>query len=250
MPLDSLRPEWGAPATVGALMSTRRGGVSAAPWDSLNLGAAVGDSPEAVATNRALLAAATGATPVFLRQVHGTHVVRLGDDSVSRESIEADAAFTTERGVACTVQVADCLPVLLAASNGKGVAAAHAGWRGLAGGVLDNTLAALCEAARCAPVEVLAWLGPCIGPRQFEVGADVVQAFAGADARRFVPRTRADGSPGWLADLAGLARERLQSLGVCEVSGGTWCTVEQASRFFSFRRDGVTGRLAAAIWLR
>jgi len=132
------------------------------------------------------------------------------------------------------------------------VGAAHAGWRGLAAGVLDATVAALCEAAACAPAQLVAWLGPCIGPRRFEVGADVLQAFGAppeGDAR-FVPRTRADGSPGWLADLAGLAQDRLRALGLMRIKGGAWCTVEDASRYFSFRRDGVTGRLAASVWIR
>jgi YfiH family protein len=128
------------------------------------------------------------------------------------------------------------------------VGAAHAGWRGLAGGVLDATVAALCQAAACAPTELVAWLGPCIGPRQFEVGADVVAAFGG-ERPRFVPRVRADGELRWLADLPQLACDRLRALGVTQISGGTWCTVEDASRFFSFRRDGVCGRMAAAVWL-
>ncbi|MEF7617368.1 peptidoglycan editing factor PgeF [Aquincola sp. MAHUQ-54] len=247
---DGLTPGWAAPAGVGAWMSTRDGGVSTGPWASLNLGTAVGDEPAAVQENRRRFARAIGAEPVFLRQVHGARVVRVvAADAARTEPLEADACVTTERGVACTVQVADCLPVLFAAPAGRAVAAAHAGWRGLAGGVLDAALEALCAAAGCAPAEVQAWLGPCIGPRQFEVGAEVVAAFAahGPDAR-FVPRARADGSAAWLADLPGLARDRLAGLGVATVSGGTWCTVEDRSRFFSYRRDGVTGRLAAAVW--
>jgi polyphenol oxidase len=148
------------------------------------------------------------------------------------------------------VLVADCLPVLLAAPQARGVGAAHAGWRGLAGGVLEATVQALCDATRCEPGELQAWLGPCIGPRQFEVGADVLAAFGTASAARFVPRARADGSMRWLADLPGLARDRLHGAGVRQVSGGAWCTVEDGSRFFSFRRDGVTGRMAAAVCIR
>jgi YfiH family protein len=256
MPLDALQPDWDAPAQVGALMSTRLGGVSPAPWATLNLGAAAGDEAAAVAENRACWARSIGATPVFMRQVHGTRVLRI-DADVARSSLlqpaEADAAVSTEAGLACTVQVADCLPVLFAAPAGRGVAAAHAGWRGLAGGVLEATVAALCEAAACAPGELAVWLGPCIGPRRFEVGADVLQAFGGrpdgGDAR-FVPSTRPDGSPRWLADLPGLAQDRLRALGLTRITGGAWCTVEEASRFFSFRRDGVTGRLAASVWIR
>ena len=146
--------------------------------------------------------------------------------------------------------VADCLPVLFAAPGARGVGAAHAGWRGLAAGVLEATVQALCDAAGCAPQELSAWLGPCIGPRQFEVGADVLDAFGPAADRHFQLRPRADGAPRWLADLPALARDRLQAAGVARISGGAWCTVEEPSRFFSFRRDRVTGRMAAAVWLR
>lgn len=248
-----MRPDWDAGPRVGAAMSERAGGVSDAPFDSLNLGDHVGDDAAAVQANRARWARETGARPAYLRQVHGTAVARLGADAPERPAPEADAAVTTERGVACTVLVADCLPVLLAAPDGRAVAAAHAGWRGLAGGVLASALAALCEAAACEPAEVAAWLGPCIGPRRFEVGAEVLAAFGasphGDTAPRFVPRPRPDGSLRWLADLSGLARDRLAAAGVRRVSGGRWCTVEEASRFFSFRRDGVTGRMAASVWL-
>ena len=255
MPPDWLQPEPLA-AGVGALMTTRDGGVSAAPYRSMNLGSAVGDDPAAVTANRAALARAIGASPVFLRQVHGLRVVRLGLDDLRTDAPvhEADASVSTEPGVACTVLVADCLPVLMAAPGGRAVAAAHAGWRGLAGGVVEATLHALCEAAGCDPADVHVWLGACIGPRRFEVGADVLQAF-GADPcaphpHRFVPCAPVDGQPKWLAHLAGLARDRLARAGVVQVSGGQWCTVEEASRFFSFRRDRVTGRMAACVWIR
>lgn len=254
---DLLLPEWPAPAGVGAAMSTRRGGVSAPPFDSLNLrppglrGDAV-DAPEAVLENQRRFAEALGATPVYLDQVHGSDVVLL--DRADTTLPRADASVSTVPGIACTVLVADCLPVLLCSDDGRAVGAAHAGWRGLAGGVLENTVAAVCRAAGCGPERLLAWLGPCIGPRNFEVGADVLRAFgadpAAPDPQRFVPRARADGSPRWLADLPQLARDRLQAAGVQRVSGGAWCTVDDASRFFSFRRDGRTGRLAAAIWRR
>ena len=235
-------------------MSTRAGGVSAAPWASLNLGTAVGDDPSAVDENRVRLAAAAGAAPVWLRQVHGARVLRVGAADLRREPPLADACWTDEPGVACAVQVADCLPVLFAALNGRAVGAAHAGWRGLAAGVVEAALAAVSEAAGCAPTEIATWLGPCIGPRQFEVGAEVLAAFGAApdttDRLRFVPRARADGSPRWLANLPQLARDRLQAAGVRRIGGGGWCTVEQASDFFSFRRDGVTGRMAAMVWRR
>ncbi|MES3013323.1 MAG: peptidoglycan editing factor PgeF [Pseudomonadota bacterium] len=237
-------------------MSTRAGGVSSGAFASLNLGSAVGDDTQAVAANRARFAAALeGARPMFLRQVHGCRVLRLPDDAVGEgaEPPEADASFTTQPGIACVIQVADCLPVLLAAPAGRGVAAAHAGWRGLAGGVLEATLAALCDAAGCAPAEVEAWLGPCIGPRQFEVGADVLAGFGVAADAAEHPRFRPRGAGKWLADLPGLARDRLSAQGVLRIGGGGWCTVEDASRFFSYRRDrlhhGNSGRMAAAIWI-
>jgi polyphenol oxidase len=242
-----LKPDWPAAARVGALMTTRAGGVSATPLDSLNLGRSTGDDPAAVAENRRRFEAALGVPTRYLSQVHGTRVVRL--TAAEAGPYEADAAITTEPGLACTVLVADCLPVLFAAPDARGVGAAHAGWRGLAGGVLEGTVAALCEAAACRPRELLAWLGPCIGPSRFEVGADVLDAFGPAAAARFAPRPRPDGAPRWLADLPGLARDRLAAAGVTQVHGGTWCTVSDASAFFSFRRDGVTGRLAAAVWI-
>lgn len=228
------------------------GGASGAPWASLNLGGGVGDEPAAVSENRARFASALGARPVWLRQVHGVHVLYLNARDKGGELPPADAAWTTEPGLACTVLVADCLPVLFAARDGRAVAAAHAGWRGLAAGVLEATVEALCRGADLEPSELLAWLGPAIGPREFEVGADVLQAFgehpAAPDPQRFKPRPRPDGAPRWLANLPQLARERLRSAGVRDVSADGRCTVEDASAFFSFRRDGVTGRMAAAVW--
>lgn len=249
-PASWLAPAW-AGGAVGALMSTREGGVSGGPFASMNLGIAVGDEPGYVAANRARFAEACGAAPVFLRQIHGTSVVCVGagDTAPGAAVHEADASFTAEPGVACTVQAADCLPVLFAAPEGRAVAAAHAGWRGLSAGVLEATVAALCEAGRCQPAEIDAWLGACIGPRAFEVGADVLEAF---DADPLRPDTRSFHSVGpgkWLADLAGLARDRLSAAGVERISGGGRCVVEDGSNFFSFRRDGVTGRMAAAVWI-
>jgi len=246
--LGAITPDWRVDECIGAVMSTRAGGVSEAPFDSLNFGRSAGDAPAAVDENRRRFAASLdGARPVWMSQVHGARVLRLPVDG-GAAPLAADAAITTEPGIACTVMVADCLPVLFAAPSGRGVGAAHAGWRGLAGGVLETSVAALCEAAGCAPLELQAWLGPCIGPRQFEVGAEVVEAFGGG--ARFVARPRPDGAMRWLADLPGLARDRLRAVGVTQITGGTWCTVEDASRFFSFRRDGVSGRMAAAVWLR
>ncbi len=248
---DALWPRFMA-ARVGALMSTRAGGVSDGVFASLNLGSAVGDDPSAVAENRRRYASALGGTPVFLRQVHGVRTLRLPLAELDDAAPEADACWTTEPGVACVIQVADCLPVLFAAPDGRGVAAAHAGWRGLSAGVLEATANALCKATDCAAAELEVWLGPCIGPRQFEVGADVLAGFGvtpGSTHPRFVPIVEGK----WLADLAGLARDRLTALGLERIEGGTWCTFEEASRFFSFRRDrplhGNSGRMAASIWI-
>jgi YfiH family protein len=245
---DWLRPEWQIPG-IGALMTTRRGGVSAAPFDSLNLRDGLGDDPLKVQRNRAILREAIGAPPVYLDQVHGARVVRLraADALPGAPLHRADASVTTEPGVACAVQVADCLPVLFAAPGG--VAAAHAGWRGLAAGVLEATLAALCDAAGCGVADVHAWLGACIGPERFEVGADVLAAFGESADKPALFRFKAGaGTSKWLANLALLARDRLAAAGVGAISGGGWCTVEDASRFFSYRRDGVTGRMVAAVW--
>ena len=247
---DWLVPEWQVRG-IGALMTTRAGGVSAEPFDRLNLRDGIGDDPVAVAHNRRVVAAAIGAAPVWLNQVHGRGVVRLtaADARADAAMHQADACITTEPGVVCAVQVADCLPVLFAAPGARAVGAAHAGWRGLALGVLEATLHAVCEAAACEPREVSAWLGACIGPAQFEVGADVLEAFrALPGAPRF--QSRGPAHPGkWLADLPSLASDRLHAADVVDVSGGAWCTVSEASRFFSFRRDRITGRMAACIWI-
>lgn len=244
---DWLRPAWDAPG-VGALMTTRAGGVSEGPFASMNVRGGLGDDPAAVAHNQAIFAAAIGARPVWLNQVHGVAVARLTADAIGTVPT-ADASVCAEPGIACTVQVADCLPVLFAAPGGRAVGGAHAGWRGLAGGVLEATLSELCALAACEPPDVQAWLGPCIGPRQFEVGSDVLEAF-GAEPTRADQRFFTARAPGkWLADLAGLARQRLSDAGVSRISGSGWCTVEDASRFFSFRRDRSTGRMVAAIWI-
>lgn len=247
---DWLRPDWRVDG-VGALMTTRRGGVSLAPFDSFNLRAAVGDDPQAVAQNQRRLADAIGATPVWLNQVHGANVVRLtaADLQPGAPMHDADGSVATEPGIACAVQVADCLPVLFATLRGRAVGAAHAGWRGLAAGVLEATLAKVCEAAGCGPGEVQVWLGACIGPRQFEVGPDVLEAFGASPLANESPSFVGKGPGKWYADLPALARDRLRAAGVRAIGGGRWCTVSEPSRFFSFRRDRVTGRLAAVIWI-
>jgi YfiH family protein len=234
-----LRPDWPVAAAVRACVSTRVGGVSAEPYASLNLGDHVGDAPAAVAENRRRFAIAAGlaAPPRWLRQVHGVRVVR------AEAGGEADACWTDTPGVPCAVLTADCLPVLFAARDGRCVAAAHAGWRGLANGVLEATLAALPVPAG----EVIAWLGPAIGPAAFEVGGEVREAFltaAAADAAAFVPHGMK-----WHADLFALARARLQRAGVASIHGGGLCTVARGERWFSHRRDGVSGRMASAVWI-
>lgn len=248
---------------VTAVMTARAGGVSPQPWASCNLGDHVGDDAQRVRANREVLAGCLPASPVFMEQVHGEAVARLrtGVAPDGAPAIQADGALSTEPGVACVVMVADCLPILLAAPQGRGVAALHAGWRGLAGhgpacpsgrGIVHTGVLALCEATGADPVDLRAWLGPCIGPRAFEVGGDVLAGFGvtpvdGVAAPRFEP---CPGLPGkWLADLPGLARDRLQALGLQHITGGEWCTVSAPGRFFSHRRDMRSGRQAAAICL-
>jgi YfiH family protein len=246
--------DWALPVGVQAICTTRVGGVSQAPFDGFNLGDHVQDDVHAVAQNRALLQAQLGgARPVFLSQVHGVDVAQLS--ASTPDGTKADACITSEAQVACTIMVADCLPLLFTNDAGQVVAAAHAGWRGLAAGVLEQTVHAMCKKAGIAPAQVRVWLGPSIGPDAFEVGEDVRVAFtahgnaSGAD-RYFKPHPTHSGK--WLADLAGLARWRLQAMGVGSVAGNDstpeWCTVAQRSRLFSYRRDGVTGRFAVCIW--
>ena len=232
--------DWPAPPGVHAATSLRTGGVSPAPWDSLNLAMHVEDDPARVAENRRRLE--LPAEPVWLEQVHGTAVVRadtVRDDEVPR----ADAAWTDRKGVICAVLTADCLPVLFSDRAGTRVAAAHAGWRGLAAGVLEATVAALGVPGD----EILAWLGPAIGPESYEVDETVRAAFLAADPAAeaaFTP-TR----PGhWHLDLYTAARRRLEAHGVT-VHGGEYCTFREADRFYSYRRDGLTGRMATVIWL-
>ncbi|MEI6732489.1 MAG: peptidoglycan editing factor PgeF [Comamonadaceae bacterium] len=256
--MDWLIPDWPAPAQVRAMCTTRVGGISKVPFDSLNLGDHVGDSQAAVAANRILLQEAMDARPHFLAQVHGTHCVTLTDATAM--GVEADGCITSQPRLACSVMAADCLPVLLADARGSVVAAAHAGWRGLAGqaghGILESVLASLdhvrCTVGMADRSDILVWLGPCIGSQAFEVGADVRNAFVTqtpAAAAMFLEM------PGdkWLADLQGLARLRLRALGVKRIYGNdgtrSWCTVSHPEQFFSYRRDRVCGRMAACIWL-
>ena len=244
--------DWQLPSGIQAICSTRLGGVSLPPYDSLNLGDHVQDDPQHVSQNRNLLKhQLQGARPVFLKQVHGTDVLNL--EPFTSDGVTADACLTQVTNLACTIMVADCMPILLTDSKGTTVAAAHAGWRGLAYGVIENTVKTLCAQSGVLPRDLLVWLGPCIGPSAFEVGAEVRQAFLQADeTAESCFKTHPYNPNKYLADLPALARERLHSLGVQSMAGNdssdTWCTVQQASRFFSYRRDGVTGRFAACIW--
>lgn len=248
LPPDWLRPDWPAPAHVQAVFTTRQGGVSRAPYQAMNLGDHVGDDPAAVAHNRQVLAQALGVMPQYLQQVHGTEVLALPWQGAAC----ADAVMTHTPAQVCTIMVADCLPVLFTDHAGSFVAAAHAGWRGLAAGVLQQTVVSVLAEYSADATEIIAWLGPCIGPQAFEVGPEVQAAFVqqhAGNARHFKAR-----GPKFDADLAGLARDQLRAAGVTALYGNdssqAWCTVSQPSRFFSHRRDRISGRMAACIWLR
>jgi YfiH family protein len=253
-----IAPDWPAPRRVRAAFTLRTGGVSAAPYDSLNMGAAIGDSPEAVAENRRLVSAALRlpAEPVWLEQVHGTHVVVLGGTAglaggaagvgaIADGAVpQGDASVAWGPGRVCAIRVADCMPVLFAARDGAVVGAAHAGWRGLAGGVLEATVGRMGVPAS----QLIAWMGPAIGQANFEVGEDVRLAFTGADpeaASAFLPNARGR----WQCDLYALARRRLAAIGVSGVYGGGWCTFADSKQFFSYRRNSQCGRMAALIWM-
>ena len=238
---DFLQPDWPAPARVKSLQTLRSGGVSVAPWASFNLGDHVGDDPLHVSANRDALTACLPSAPCWLQQVHGTLAVNA--ENTPKPAV-ADAAFTRQPGRVCAVMTADCLPVLFCDRAGSVVAAAHAGWRGLLGGVLESTLSVMAV----APEHVLAWLGPAIGPSAFEVGDEVRAAFVAelpAAGEAFAPC----GQGKWLADLYALARLRLARAGVTTVYGGNACTYSDPAHYFSYRRDGVTGRMATLIWL-
>lgn len=244
---DWLIPDWPAPARVRAFVTTRAGGVSRPPWDSMNPAGHVGDDPAAVAENRRILRAVLPAEPLWLNQVHGTCVV----EEAAVEPPCADASVARQPGQVCAVLTADCLPVLFCDRAGSVVAAAHAGWRGLMAGVLEETVARMAV----PPDAILAWLGPAIGPAAFEVGDEVREAFVSRHPltavafRPALPGTLDEAPRKWLADLYALARIRLAAAGVAEVYGGGLCTVSAPARFYSYRRDGVCGRMASLIWL-
>jgi len=234
-------PDWPAPANVKALQTTRLGGVSRAPYDTFNLGLHVGDDPVRVNRNRQSLSALLPSEPVWLEQVHGT-VVANADAAACR--VVADAGVARQRGSVCVVLTADCLPLLLCDEAGTVVGAAHAGWRGLCDGVIEATVAAM----GVAPHKLLAWLGPTISQEHFEVGSEVRDAFIARQAQA-AEAFLAQGHGKYLADLYLLAHQRLSALGVVRIFGGTHCTYRERARFFSYRRDGVTGRMGTFIWM-
>ena len=245
---NALKPDWSAPDRVRAISTTRAGGVSGRPWNSLNLGVHVEDDPDHVRQNRRRLAESTGLKSEqigWLNQVHGIDVVELNPDNVGQIA-KADASYTRHPGIACAILTADCLPVILADREGTVVGAAHCGWRSLCGGAIENLVSEMAV----APETLQAWLGPAIGPDSFEVGPEVRDAFLEHDPKA-VQAFRAEGArPGhFMADIYALASLRLNHLGVSNVTGGGLCTVKDSDRFFSYRRDGRTGRMATLVWL-
>lgn len=236
-----ITPDWPAPRNVKALMTTRSGGVSVGPYASLNLGTRAGDDAACVARNRDIVREHLPQSPQWLMQEHGATVVAAHDLG---DAPAADAAWTDRPGVVCAVLVADCLPVLLCDRAGTAVGIAHAGWRGLAGGVIERTV----EAMQRPACELIAWLGPAIGPEAFEVGQDVYDAFVQGDAAASVAFRHRPGGK-YLADLYALARQRLCGRGITAAYGGGFCTATETERFYSFRRDKVTGRMAALVWM-
>jgi len=234
-------PNWPAPANIKALQTTRTGGLSQIPYHSLNFGDHVGDDALTVASNRQLLNPFVPAEPLWLKQIHSTIAV---DATLASCLPEADAVYSKQKNVVCAVMTADCLPILLCDKTGTTVAAIHAGWRGLLNGVIESTIKSL----EIAPQNILAWFGPAIGPTAFEVGRDVYDGFNHHDARSIQAFTLQNQSQKWLANIYQLARLRLESIGVRSISGGDDCTYSDKERFFSFRRDGDTGRMATLIW--
>ncbi len=239
MTIEYISPDWPAPRNIRAMSTTRMGGVSHGPWSSLNLGDACGDAPMAVAANRARLRTLLPSDPLWLKQVHGREVFPANNSQVSPT---ADAAFTDQTNVVLTVLTADCVPILFCDAKGEQIAVAHAGWRGLSAGVIEATVCAMHSPASA----LMAWIGPCIGDSAYEVGEEVREAFMN-DERAAQEAFRPHGSL-WLADLVELTRLRLSSAGVTQIYGGSWCTHSDSHRFFSYRRDSVTGRMASLLW--
>lgn len=243
--MNVITPTWAVPSHIHALTTTRAGGVSAAPFDGLNLGDHVGDDPQAVAQNRALLAQMAGLPlqPLYLNQTHSTRVLRL--PLAEGQDRNADAVYTNQPNQVCLVMTADCLPVLFCSRDGTEIAAAHAGWRGLCDGMLEATVAEFA----CPPAEISVWLGPAISQSAFQVGQEVIDQFCAVDpnaAQAFIADPNTSGK--FRGDLYQIARQRLNKLGIVDIHGGDYCTFSDPDRFFSFRRDKETGRMATLIW--
>ncbi len=240
--MKTILPNWPAPKNVKAFASTRVGGFSSAPYQGLNLGAHVGDDPSIVEKNRAWLAqqANMPSAPIWLNQTHSTVVAQMS--APTTQVLDADGVFTSASNVVCSAMTADCLPVLLTNTQGTQIAAVHAGWRGLANGIVENALELFSG-------EVMAWLGPAIGPQAFEVGEDVLQAFVDFDSQAHQAFTPRDVAGKWLADISKLATQRLNKLGITQVFDSGLCTFQDKEDFYSYRRDGVTGRQATFIWI-
>lgn len=236
-------PDWPAPPGVRALQTTRQGGVSQGPYASLNLGDHVGDIPESVAANRQRLLGFLPKQPLWLHQVHG---IVVADTEKGCDGISADASVARRTGDVCAVLTADCLPVLLCNDSGTVVAAVHAGWRSLAGGIIEAAVRKMA----CPGQQIMAWLGPAIGPEHFEVGEEVRAAFVAQNLQAREAFFPGEKEGKWLGDLCGLARQRLSCLGVHRVYGGHWCTMRDRALFFSYRREGNTGRMGSFIWLQ
>lgn len=240
--MKTIVPNWPVPKNVKAFASTRVGGFSSAPYHGLNLGAHVGDDPSIVEKNRDWLAqqANMPSAPIWLNQTHSTVVAQVS--APTTRVLDADGVFTSASNVVCSAMTADCLPVLLTNTQGTQVAAVHAGWRGLANGIVENALELFSG-------EVMAWLGPAIGPQAFEVGEDVLQAFVDFDSQAHQAFTPRDVEGKWLADMSKLATQRLNKLGITQVFDSGLCTFQDKEEFYSYRRDGVTGRQATFIWI-
>ena len=242
--MQAINPNWNVPKNIHAFTTTRTGGVSLAPYFSFNLGDHVGDNKSAVKTNRTLLVEKFGLpqTPIFLTQTHSTRVIQL---PYSGQNLEADAVYTNVPHQVCAVMTADCLPVLFTTTSGNEVAAAHAGWRGLCDGVLEETV----KCFQAKPEDIIAWLGPAIGPTAFQVGVDVVKQFVAVDEKAklaFQPDAIEEGK--YLGNLYQIATQRLNNLGITQIYGGNHCTFNEKELFFSYRRDNQTGRMASVIW--
>lgn len=244
--MKAIIPDWQVPQNIRSFTTTRQGGVSAPPFDSFNLGDHVGDDKSAVRINRILLSERFGLPqfPLFLNQIHGTRVLRL---PYQGEDLNADAVYSNQPHQVCLVMTADCLPVLFCNQSGTEVAAAHAGWRGLCDGILEEAV----KQFTCPPDEIIAWFGPAIGPTAFQVGREVMERFTDTDPKTqaaFVRDKSAVGNDRYLANLYKIAARRLNRAGITQVSGGEHCTYSEEDRFFSYRRDGTTGRMASCIW--